>query len=365
MGKRSVGVGVWLAFGALVLVAVAPKEVWIWLGVIGVSALIAYLAIKHPSKKGGRDTHQHEPTLAELIAKSEPQRSARRPTPPPADRPRTPPEHQPVKNRGQSSEWSATRQATIDVNRERAQALRNRFPPTLPLTNVRINAPVHPAPPASLPPRAPQNSIRLADTPSGSQATELPDQSVEWNALRQATIDANRERAQALRDKFHSIPSRTNEKTRAPVQLTASPITLQPTTPTQVSERAITLSSPSAFSSPSSTTVVSAPNSERISGDSMRLLQGSCETERMYSATEITKPPVTHVLPAAPAGFGDGRWVPPGESIEVAGVDLPGGMLYVGGRLKALNGGTEPCLISGQHTVARAGNYRAPDGLLA
>jgi len=49
----------------------------------------------------------------------------------------------------------------------------------------------------------------------------------------------------------------------------------------------------------------------------------------------------------------------PGESIEVAGVNLPGGMIYVGGRLKALNGGTEPCLISGQCTVARVGNYRA------
>ncbi|OOG45328.1 hypothetical protein B0E52_05570 [Rhodanobacter sp. C06] len=45
--------------------------------------------------------------------------------------------------------------------------------------------------------------------------------------------------------------------------------------------------------------------------------------------------------------------------MEVAGVNLPGGMLYVGGKLKALNGGAEPCLISGQYTVARVGNYRA------
>jgi len=92
----------------------------------------------------------------------------------------------------------------------------------------------------------------------------------------------------------------------------------------------------------------------------MRVLQGSPEPERMYSATGITKPPLTHALPAAPTGLGEGRWVPPGESIEVAGVNLPGGMLYVGVRLKALNGSTDPCLISGQHTVARMGNYRAP-----
>lgn len=90
----------------------------------------------------------------------------------------------------------------------------------------------------------------------------------------------------------------------------------------------------------------------------MRVLQGSSEPEDMYSATVTTKPPLTHALPATPAGFGEGRWVPPGESIEVAGVNLPGGMLYVGGRLKALTGGTEPCLISGQCTVARVGNYR-------
>ena len=91
----------------------------------------------------------------------------------------------------------------------------------------------------------------------------------------------------------------------------------------------------------------------------MRVLQGSPEPEDMYSATGITKLPLAHALPVAPAGFGEGRWVPPGESVEVAGVNLPGGMLYIGGRLKALNGGTEPCLISGQHTVARVGNYRA------
>jgi len=79
----------------------------------------------------------------------------------------------------------------------------------------------------------------------------------------------------------------------------------------------------------------------------------------MYSATGTTKPPSTYALPAAPAGFGDGRWVPPGESIQVAGVTLPGGMLYVGGRLKAPNGDTDPCLISGQLNVARVGNYRS------
>jgi tellurite resistance protein len=335
MRKRSVGVSVWLAFGALVLVAMVPKEIWIGLGVIGAIAFVAYLAIKHLGQKERRDAHRHEPTLAELIAKSEPQRSLRRPEPRPSGMPRT----------------------TIDANREHAQALRDRFPTTSPRTNEQISAPAHLAPPAPPPPRAPQNSISPADTPSGSQATKSPDQSAEWNATRQATVDAIRERAQALRDKFPPIPPRTSEQISAPVESTASPIALQPPTPLRVSERAITPSSPPAAPSPSSTTDVPAPNSEHIPGDFMRVLQGSPEPEDMYSATEITKPPLTHALPAAPAGFGEGHWVPPGESIEVAGVNLPGGMFYVGGRLKAPNGGTEPSLISGQQIVAREDNY--------
>ncbi|MGN7725260.1 TerB N-terminal domain-containing protein [Luteimonas sp. 22616] len=64
-------------------------------------------------------------------------------------------------------------------------------------------------------------------------------------------------------------------------------------------------------------------------------------------------------MPKVPSGFGDGRWVPPGESIQVAGVTLPGGMIYVGGRLRAPSGITDPCLISGQLNVASVGNYRS------
>lgn len=70
-------------------------------------------------------------------------------------------------------------------------------------------------------------------------------------------------------------------------------------------------------------------------------------------------PKPSYVIPKPPAGFGDGRWIPPGEAVEVAGVTLPGGMLYIGGRLRAPNGITDPCLISGHLNVARAGDYRS------
>ena len=83
-------------------------------------------------------------------------------------------------------------------------------------------------------------------------------------------------------------------------------------------------------------------------------------TEEFYSApVPAQKSGSSYAIPKAPSGFGDGRWVPPGENVIVAGVDLPGGMIYVGGRLRAPSGITAPCLISGQLNVARVGDYRS------
>jgi uncharacterized tellurite resistance protein B-like protein len=416
MGKRSAGVVTWLAIGALVLLAMGLKDVWIGLGVIGAVAFVAYLAIKHLAQKDRRDAYRNEPTLAELIAKIESQRSVRQPKPRPSSTPPTALER-PLVNPGQSSEWRATCQATIDANRAHAQALRDKFPPTAPRTNEHINAPAHIAPPAPSPPRAPQNSISPADMPSGSQTTKLPDQSAEWNATRQATIDVIRERAQALRDKFPTASPPTNEQISAPAP-SAPSASLPPRAPQNSISSANTPSGSQTTKLPDqsaewnavrqaaidtnrklaqalrekypatrartnnviSAQVVRAPSPSIFQLPPPPLMSGraitpssppeptflpshldACGPEpgQMYSVTANTKPPLTHALPAAPAGFGEGRWVSPGESIEVAGVNLPGGMLYVGGRLKALNGGPEPCLISGQHTVARVGNYRA------
>jgi len=63
-------------------------------------------------------------------------------------------------------------------------------------------------------------------------------------------------------------------------------------------------------------------------------------------------------LPKPFDGFGDARWVPAGQAVKISGLDLPGGMLYVGARLKAANGSAEPSLISGQLNVARHGDFR-------
>lgn len=100
-----------------------------------------------------------------------------------------------------------------------------------------------------------------------------------------------------------------------------------------------------------------------VSSKAMKTAPGhtdlSVEADKFYSSKAASQSAAPmHLIPKPRVGFGDGRWVPPGESIEFAGLNLPGGMFYVGGRLNALNGGNEPSLISGQHTVARVGNYR-------
>lgn len=89
-------------------------------------------------------------------------------------------------------------------------------------------------------------------------------------------------------------------------------------------------------------------------------MQAHRHADEFYVApVSANKSTSSFAIPKAPSGFGDGRWVPPGESVQVAGVTLPGGMIYVGGRLRAPSGVTEPCLISGQLNVARVGDYRS------
>lgn len=49
---------------------------------------------------------------------------------------------------------------------------------------------------------------------------------------------------------------------------------------------------------------------------------------------------------------GKARWISPGESVEVAGLTLPGGMLYIGSGLQGSYGQVEPSLINSRLKVA-------------
>lgn len=64
-------------------------------------------------------------------------------------------------------------------------------------------------------------------------------------------------------------------------------------------------------------------------------------------------------LPTAPPGYGKARWFGPGESAEVAGFQLPGGLFYVGTELRAQNGQVDPCLIDPTKRVAASGDFKA------
>ncbi|HET8700360.1 MAG TPA: TerB N-terminal domain-containing protein, partial [Nitrococcus sp.] len=63
-------------------------------------------------------------------------------------------------------------------------------------------------------------------------------------------------------------------------------------------------------------------------------------------------------IPKAPGGYGKARWIAPGETIEVAGTRLPGGLFYVGTTLRAPSGySDDPCLINPRNNVAKHGDF--------
>lgn len=62
-------------------------------------------------------------------------------------------------------------------------------------------------------------------------------------------------------------------------------------------------------------------------------------------------------VPAPPRTFGAGAWIPAGQPVEVSGVTIPGGMVYVGTSLLTPYGDNDPCLIDPSKSVARGGGY--------
>lgn len=68
-------------------------------------------------------------------------------------------------------------------------------------------------------------------------------------------------------------------------------------------------------------------------------------------------------LPPAPAGIGvgPGVWVPQGQIVSVAGLQIPGGLIYVGRTLRASQGANDPCLIDPALAVDLSGSYTHND----
>lgn len=79
--------------------------------------------------------------------------------------------------------------------------------------------------------------------------------------------------------------------------------------------------------------------------------------ETPTTVKSASPPPADYRIPKAPQGYGVGQWIPAGQSVEVAGLTLPGGMLYVGTKLPAGFGANDPCLIDPSKSVARSGDF--------
>lgn len=62
-------------------------------------------------------------------------------------------------------------------------------------------------------------------------------------------------------------------------------------------------------------------------------------------------------IPAAPQYFGSAVWIPQGEVVEVGGISIPGGLVYVGTSLPTPMSGNDPCLIDPSKPIASQGNY--------
>lgn len=82
------------------------------------------------------------------------------------------------------------------------------------------------------------------------------------------------------------------------------------------------------------------------------------ESSPVLVATKTISQSKDFAIPPAPAQaeLGPGRWIPPGESVVVAGTTIDGGMIYVGKTLKAYAGTPDPCLINPALRVAPDGD---------
>jgi tellurite resistance protein len=85
-----------------------------------------------------------------------------------------------------------------------------------------------------------------------------------------------------------------------------------------------------------------------------RVAAASQEAVSLYRDPD---PAPSRRVPAAPAGYGAATWVPPGQSVTVAGVVIPGGMVYVGTALRNPSGRADPSLLDPSKKVASRGDY--------
>lgn len=73
-------------------------------------------------------------------------------------------------------------------------------------------------------------------------------------------------------------------------------------------------------------------------------------------SVDAPRSPSTFQLPSRPPELGPMRWIPPGQTVNVAGITLPGGLIYVG-TADSDSSTIEPSLVEPRLHVGRTGDF--------
>jgi len=100
----------------------------------------------------------------------------------------------------------------------------------------------------------------------------------------------------------------------------------------------------------------SGPPVSKVPPPSMKPRSSSYDEPVVVSKAKTTEAP-SHRIPNAPKGVGQAEWIPPGQSVTIGKLTIPGGMVYVGTKLQTPWGGNDPCLINPNKPIASQGDY--------
>lgn len=375
----SVGGGI---IGALVLIYLIPREIWIALGIAVVVALAIYFylqwkAHKVAEAKPPAPAPQYEPTLAELM-ESRPTRTPPK-LPPSASRrmldtaSRAPPTS--TGNVREVTQFLAAKQTQQQTNSS-PSPLESSSAPTTSDSVILLASAQRTAPEAAagfkeaslgLGPSGNLEEAKRAIVarqafPSSAFPPAPPIQDFAWDAERSAEHDPKGEETPLI---IVPSPSRPGDigKTPLPSSITGERVeNLQEAKPHLVEQPPAKKPPelpPSVMSVPPALppTAVATPSPlPSVAAPDLR----SRPVEQFHSAS-ISNASASQqfAVPKPPEGAGPARWVGPGERIDIQGVSVPGGMIYIGSRLATQSLATEPSLINGGLTVAPYGDYRS------
>lgn len=344
MAKRSNNGALWLLIGVVALIAMVPREVWIGLGVLSGIAFVAFVGIKlhgNRSRPNARpattSSAPREPTLAELMARDSSAKTSGRTKASAQERVKANSKDSQVAR--QSKDWVASRESLGDENRQRTELLRAKFPPMAPSIE---SAPALSVPTQPLP----------MSTQPGHQAIDSPANDSSAGMVRPAAFDARVEHVVA-------VPEPIAHQSQLSPGSVAAARPVPEHALSQAQERdAIARQSQDWNATRAKLADAGRERSEHLR-DKHSPAQLEEARERFYSAsTAAPSQTSNHAIPAAPAGYGQTRWLKAGESFDIAGLTISGGMLYLGPKLTAPDGGVEPALVNPQLPVANQGDFR-------